>query len=104
MRLLIKDRQKGKTTGLIYTSEATGYPIVVHNRSHIEFIKEKAHELGCSIPDPVTVNELREHRCKGLHLYEHVLVDEVSFIIEDALNSYLGCKVECATMSDYLKS
>ena len=29
MRLLIKDRAKGKTTQMIYTSEATEYPIVV---------------------------------------------------------------------------
>lgn len=32
MNLLIKDRASDKTTGLIYTSEGTQYPIATFNR------------------------------------------------------------------------
>ena len=42
MRLLIKDRGKGKTTGLIYASEATGFPIATGNEVMVEHIKQMA--------------------------------------------------------------
>ena len=103
MRLLIKDRGKGKTTGLIYASEATGYPIATANEVMVENIKKLAAEMNCNIPEPATFWELQNGRCKGNHLYDTVLIDEVEFILEEALNQYLGCKVKCATMSDNLK-
>ena len=52
MNLLIKDRASGKTTGLIYTSEATQYPIVTFNRTSIRYIKDMARDMGCLIPEP----------------------------------------------------
>ena len=44
MNLLIKGRANGKTIGLIYTSEATQYPIVTFNRMSIRYIKEIAKD------------------------------------------------------------
>ena len=37
-RLIIKDRGKGKTTHLLYTSAATGYPIVVETFERKEYL------------------------------------------------------------------
>lgn len=103
MRILIKDRGTGKTTGLIYASEATGYPIATGNENMVSNIKHLAEEMGCNIPEPATFWELQNGRCKGNRLYDTVLIDEVECILEDALSQYLGCTVKCATMSDKLK-
>ena len=100
MRLLIKDRGKGKTTGLIHTSEATGYPIVVS--THIEAIRifETAKKIDCHIPMPITVRELHNYP-KNL---TNVLIDEVTTILEETLKEYLNVdNIICATMSDNLK-
>lgn len=100
MNILIKDRGKGKTTGLIYTSEATGYPIVTLTHDGVDYIKQQAHELECTIPEPITVQDLRNKR---ENRYESVLVDDVDCILGDALKEYLGCEVECGTMTHYSK-
>lgn len=102
MELLIKDRASGKTTGLVYASEATGYPICVSTLSRIETIITTALELGCIIPQPVTVAELKSGYFKGSSI-KNVLFDEVSEILGDAVNNYLGINVVGATMSDYRK-
>ena len=101
MKLLIKDRASGKTTGLIYTSEATGYPIVTNSKITANYIKEQAKEMNCDIPDPITVNDI--HSGMGLPSDVNVLFDNVETILKDALNYYLGANVVCATMSSPIK-
>ena len=103
MRLLIKDRGAGKTTGLIYASEATGYPIATCNKQMVENIKQIAEKMGCNIPEPITYIELRGTKIKTNPLYDNVLCDEVWSILPAALSCYLNCNVVTATMSDYLK-
>lgn len=103
MNLLIKDRASGKTTGLIYTSEATQYPIVTFNRKSIEHIKDMAREMGCLIPEPLCFGDFRGDSNRGSRLPENILVDEVGMVIEDALNSYFHTNVVSATMTDSLK-
>ena len=103
MRLLIKERQSGKTTGLIYASEATGYPIATANEVMVCNIKQMAEKMGCNIPEPITFCRLR-HYNSAMNLYENVLVDEAGSILGAALNEYLHCNVKCATLSDNLKS
>lgn len=97
MKLLIKPRASGKTTGLIYTSEATGYPIVTNSKITANYIKEQAKEMNCDIPDPITVNDI--HSGIGLPSDANILFDNVETILKDALNYYLGANVVCATMS-----
>ena len=104
MNLLIKDRGKGKTTRMIYTSESTGTPIAVPTHDMKKYIMHKAEEMECYIPEPVTVTELRNGKARGMRLYENVIVDEVGFILQDALNEYLGCNVICGTISYDLKT
>lgn len=103
MRLLIKERGSGKTTGLIYASEATGYPIATANEAMVNHIKNIAAEMGCIIPEPVTFYELRNGKSRGMRLYDNMLVDEVESILGAALNEYLHCDVKCATLSNSLK-
>lgn len=61
MNIISKGRQTGKTTGLIYTSEATGYPIVVPTEFSIKYVLDMAEKMGCEIPTPVTVGQLRHY-------------------------------------------
>lgn len=103
MRLLIKGRQSGKTTGLIYASEATGYPIAVENKTRVKYIEDMAEEIGCIIPQPVTFSELRDGIGRSNRLYDTVLVDEVQSILASALSEYLHCNVKGATLTDILK-
>lgn len=103
MNLLIKDRASGKTTGLIYVSEATQYPIITFNRESINYIKEMAKDMGCLIPEPLCVGDLKGNASRGRRFPDNVLLDEAGVIIGDALNAYLGTNVVTATMTDALR-
>ena len=103
MNLLIKDRASGKTTGLIYTSEATQYPIVTFNRMLIDYIKEKAKDMGCLIPEPLCIEDFKGDLARRRRLPDNVLLDEAGMVIGDALNAYLGTNVVAATMTDTLR-
>lgn len=103
MNLLIKDRATGKTTGLIYTSEATQYPIVTFNRQSIGYIKHMAGEMGCLIPEPLCILDFRGDSARRKRLPDNILLDEAGMVIEDALNTYLGTNVVVATMTDSLR-
>jgi len=102
MKLLIKERGGGKTTGLIYASEATGYPICATVQSRVNDIIKMAEEIGCNIPQPITVTELRNGDFRGSGI-KNILFDDVGEILGAAVNDYLGVNVIGATMSDYEK-
>jgi len=103
VNLLIKDRASGKTTGLIYTSEATQYPIVTFNRISINYIKNMARDMGCLIPEPLCIEDFKSNSAKGRRRPDNVLLDEAGVVIGDALNAYLGTNVVTATMTDSLR-
>ena len=100
MNLIIKDRQKGKTTQLIYISEATRYPIVVSFEAQKKHIIELAIQMGCLISRPLTIHQLKE---RGFDAKTPILFDDVEHILADALQQYLGVEVFCATTTDTLK-
>lgn len=100
-RLIIKNRGTGKTTSLIYTSAITGYPIVVSHTYMLRNIKALATEMGITIPEPMTLNELVGKRV-GRNP-ENVLLDEGYRVIGDALDSYLGTHVVAVTLTDIFK-
>lgn len=97
MKLLIKDRGSSKTTGLIYTSESTGYPIVTNSKVQASYIKDQAKSMGCDIPEPLTVNDLQFS--KLLPPKSKVLFDNIEENLEEAINYYLNADVVCATMT-----
>ena len=102
MNLIIKEKGTGKTTGLIYTSEATGYPIVTSSNVRAHYIKDEAEKIGCIIPDPLTVEDLLYRNV--LLPDSNILFDDVESILGVALNKYLNANVVCATMTDVTKS
>lgn len=93
---IIKNRGAGKTTGLIYASEATGYPIVLDTMVQTAYIEEKAKEMGCKIPKPICARDLVNHK-KTVHC--PILIDESKFLISQALESYLGAPVAAVTFT-----
>lgn len=103
MRLLDKSRASGKTTGLIYTSEATGYPIVALNKSMARYIEKTGREMGCIIPEPMALDDLIDNCSCSKQKPAHVLFDEVESILGDALKAYLGTDVVAATMTNPIK-
>ena len=105
MKLIIKDRGMGKTTQLIYISESTGFPIAVPHESMINEVKNMAENIGCNIPEPVTVYDMAKGKKRGKHMYDNILIDEVTLngVLKDALNMYLNSNVVACTCSpDYI--
>ena len=102
MILLIKDRAKGKTTQMIYTSEATGYPIVVETEMQKNFIMDKAKEMDIVIPEPITIGEINNIRGR-IRPDDKIIIDEGYNIIEKALKAYIGCDVMAVTLTDRIK-
>ena len=100
MRLINKSRASVKTTGLIYTSEVTGYPIVTLNERMTGYIDEMARDMGCIIPKTLTLDDFIGDFSRGRQKPEHVLFDEVEGILGDALRAYLGTDVVAATMTN----
>jgi hypothetical protein len=86
MRLISKKRGSGKTTMLIATSAATGYPIVVTSRIQVPYIMAMAEEKGYEIPEPLVARDLHDRRAFA----ENVLIDEGYQLIETAIKNELG--------------
>lgn len=91
MKIINQYRGTGKTTALVHTSNITGYPIIVRNRSHRSYVKDLAKKLNVAIPEPLIYNEVKD--------VDNVLIDDVELILKDILNDYLGTNVVAVTMS-----
>ena len=99
MMIINKERQSGKTTGLIYTSEATGFPILTKTLQSAKSISETAKRMGCVIPDPMTVSNYKMYcNCIG-QMPRKVLIDELETILDDAVDEYIHGHVVAATMT-----
>ena len=59
MNIINRPRGTGKTVELIHVSDATGARIITSNSMQADFIKQKAEELGCNIPLPLTIQEVK---------------------------------------------
>lgn len=100
MKFLIKERGIGKTTGLLFTSEATGCTIIVDNKKQVEILKSKANELGITIPEPMTSDTFRGDGRSHCLSVKGILIDEADNIIEKALIDYFnGANIVAVTMT-----
>ena len=90
-------RGTGKTTKLIHASEVTGYPILCANLCAVDNAKKMAKEMGCNIPEPMTIADFKRHFYRD----ENVLIDEVlaNNLLAIALNQYIGANVVACTMT-----
>lgn len=99
MRFIIRERQKGKTSDLIITSEITGYPILVSNTRRRDIVLKQAEEMNRKILTPISI----EHYLSNPSRYprfEYLLIDDAESIIERALNCMLRAEVVAVTMSN----
>lgn len=77
MKGLFRKRGGGKTTALVYASAVTGYPIVVSTAASKRHIKDMAHRLNVSIPEPIAMSDdIRGRKIHG------VLIDNAEDIIK----------------------
>lgn len=97
MKIINKARGTGKTVGLIHTSEVTGARIITSNSMQADFIKQKAEELGCNIPLPLTIKEVSETKESSTTI--PYLIDDLDCILDYILNDYFKHDILAVTMS-----
>lgn len=98
MKIIFGKRGIGKTSELIITSKMTGFPIVTSTISSVENIKNMAKDMNCEIPEPITISQFNNREFK--HLINRVLIDNLEFILEEALTSYIGAEVVTAVLNE----
>lgn len=96
MKLIVGKRQTGKTIEAIMTSHATGATILCANEARKVFTKQEAERLQRSIPDPLTIADLRRY---GRPVRPILIIDDLEAILEGILERDLECQVLAAYMS-----
>ena len=90
MNIIYGERCSGKTTMLVITSAVMNIPIICRTRANAKIIHNVAAELGVNIPKP-RVHERRTY-------YDHeLLLDDANFFIQDALENYIGTRIDACT-------
>ena len=92
MNIIYGERCTGKTTMLIMTSAVMKEPIVCSTRIAAKHIQDVAAELGVNIPKP------RVHE-RGNYYDDGVLLDDANFFIQDALENYIGTRIDACTFN-----
>ena len=96
MKKYIMARGAGKTTGLIWQSSLTGYPIVCATEQSVIYIKDMANHLGIKIPEPISAFKIAtQHGVK----YNKVLVDNAEWVLQILISSLTHASVAAITMS-----
>lgn len=94
MKCLPRKRGSGKTTALVFTSAATGYPIVVANNVRKQYVKDLANRVHFSIPEPIIMSEcIRGRVIKG------VLIDDVEEVIQAYATEHFHAPVISCTLT-----
>ena len=89
MKFIEGARGSGKTTKLIYKSAELNIPIIAPTTMMCNCIKARASEMGCNIPEPISINKVVNFE-KGHHKY---LIDELDLCLEQ-----LGIDAEYVTI------
>lgn len=96
MKKYIMPRGTGKTTGLIWQSSLTGYPIVCATEQSANYIKDIANRLGIKIQEPISAFKIAtQHGVK----YDKVLVDNAEWVLQALISSLTNASVAALTMS-----
>lgn len=96
MDILNLERGKGKTTYLIQRSHMTRKPILVGVEMQKNYIKDKARDMGLSIPEPLSVKDLIGDSSRGKVKPTSILVDEMPTVFQ----TVLGITIDTATMTE----
>lgn len=97
MKVIKRPRGSGKTTQLIYTSEITGYPIVVFDTTRAENLKKMAEKMNCNIPEPIIFHNFK-HQIIGKHR-DKILIDDLDNMLEHILTEYFQISIAAVTIS-----
>lgn len=87
MKYINMQRGAGKSTVLIHTAYATGYPILVIDSQRARNLRALARDLGFDDIKICTLEEWKHHCLSGA--YEHILIDELEDLIPLALQNLL---------------
>lgn len=80
-KLILGDRQSGKTTELIKESARTGAYIVVSCKNEARDVFRLSKELGLNIPYPLTVNEMIYESPSSYIFQKGILIDNLERIL-----------------------
>lgn len=97
MNIIYGERCAGKTTMLIMTSAVMNEPIVCSTYISAKNIQDTATQLGINIPKP------RVHK-QGNYYDGPVLLDDANMFIQEALEKYIGARIDACTFNIYKKS
>ena len=98
-RIILKEKGKGKSTELLYTSEATGYRIICYTRKQCEYLKNMAKELDLKIPDPIDLKTYTDIFVKGYMTDSGILIDDLDACLDTILSTYFRTNVVAVTMT-----
>lgn len=95
MNKLLMKRGKGKSTAVVYTSAATGYPIMTCSKCRAQQLLDMADGLGVKIPDPIFPldDSTRGKRIDG------VLVDDAEEILRQYVTEQTHAPLVAFTMT-----
>lgn len=99
-KLILGDRQSGKTTELIKESARTGAYIVVSCRKEAHNVFRSAKELGLDILFPLTVTDIISEYPSSYILQKGILIDNLEEIISHLFNyiTIHAATVDCTTL------
>lgn len=97
MKIINKARGTGKTVELIHVSDITGARIITSNSMQADFIKQKAEELGCNIPLPLTIKEVKGMKESSITI--PYLIDDLDRTLDYILKDYFKHDILAVTMS-----
>lgn len=95
MNKLLMKRGKGKSTAMIYTSAATGYPIMTCSKCRAKQLLEMANDLGVRIPEPIIP---LDESSRGKRI-DGVLVDDAEEILRQYVTEQTHAPLVAFTMT-----
>ena len=81
MKAILLPRLAGKTTQLIQMSAETKFYMVVHTKTEAARVFVAAHEMGLSIPLPLTFGEFLDKRYYGKSI-KGFLIDNAELLLQ----------------------
>lgn len=100
-KIILGDRQTGKTTELIKQSVALGAPIVCQFKDEPELIRKLAVENGIQVPETIMASDLMEYQTSssGRDFPNGICIDDPWMLLKTLLN-YVDIAAVTVNLSD----
>lgn len=104
MKIILKERGQGKTTQLIQESasqleQGKNAIILCHSEPSVLYIKERAKDLNCQIPEPMTYANYVNGNYRGLHI-DSILIDNLDMFFKFIIPIPVGAFTFDSTTND----